>query len=192
MATKAYGREKGETQPCYLTHKVLEIGGGKVVGGRCGNPITQEADVYISFDSMSHPVLTAAFPWYEGESFCYPIVNGKTPADLDEWRNMVAWAISLLEEGKTIHCGCIGGHGRTGLFLAALVAHICPPDVTYTTIDGISYVDATKYVRENYCPKVVETQPQVDFLFEHHKVTPVVASYVARAKAAGAEPIVTH
>ena len=54
---------------------------------------------------------------------------------------------------------CIGGHGRTGTFFAALVAHMMP-----------EVKDPIAYVRENYCNEAVETEEQIAFLIEHFGV----------------------
>ena len=60
-----------------------------------------------------------------------------------------------------LHCGCIGGHGRTGTFLAALV----------TEMSGEK--DSISYVRDNYCHRAVESTCQIDFLAEHFGITKV-------------------
>lgn len=191
MATKVYGRKAGETQPCYLTHKKLSLGLGTVIGGRCGNPIVEDADVYISFDAVSHPFQTQAFPWTTGESFCYPIVNMKAPEMPEQFIALVQWSASFLssKEGAVIHCGCIGGHGRTGIYLAALVAWMEPEGVSYTGTGVDSTVDALHYVREHYCPRAVETKEQVDFLGEYFSVTPAEPYYETKARLAKAKQV---
>ena len=68
---------------------------------------------------------------------------------------MVKWLAKQVEAGKKVHVGCIGGHGRTGLVLAALARVM------------IDEKDAIAYVRKNYCHKVVETTAQVNFLAKH-------------------------
>jgi protein-tyrosine phosphatase len=42
------------------------------------------------------------------------------PDKPDEFKKLVAWTRKQLEAGLKVHCGCMGGHGRTGTFLAAL------------------------------------------------------------------------
>jgi hypothetical protein len=54
---------------------------------------------------------------------------------------------------KTIVC-CMGGHGRTGTCLAALL--ICNA--------GFSMPNAVNYVRLHHCTKAVESQTQIDYL----------------------------
>ena len=72
----------------------------------------------------------------------------------------------MLEEGDNIYCGCIGGHGRTGMYLSAL----------QRIINGDT--NATDWVRANYCKKAVETPSQIEFLYKEYgiaKVKPVFA-----------------
>jgi hypothetical protein len=64
-----------------------------------------------------------------------------------------------LHDGKSIHVGCIGGHGRTGTVLTAIMA-----ELTEKT-------DAIQWVRAHYCKKAVESEEQVDFLVKHYGVT---------------------
>lgn len=58
--------------------------------------------------------------------------------------------VTAMGKGKPIYVGCMGGMGRTGLFMAALAKAW-----------GIR--DPVKYVRRNYYPHAVETADQ--FLF---------------------------
>ena len=93
------------------------------------------------------------------------------PDDPAEFKKMVTWTLQQLDEGKKVHCGCIGGHGRTGTFLAALCAEA-------------GEKDAITYVRKNYCKKAVESTKQAEFLTKHFGVTEVegykdTASYKA-------------
>ena len=81
----------------------------------------------------------------------------KDPAGFDK---LVAWTKSQIEAGRKVHCGCIGGHGRTGMFLAALVSKF-------------GEKDAISYVRTNYCKKAVESSTQVKFLADRFGITPV-------------------
>ena len=80
----------------------------------------------------------------------------KSPKD---FKALVAWTKTQLEEGKKVHCGCVGGHGRTGTFLAALCSEF-------------GAKDAVTYVRQNYCKNAVESSQQTQFLSEHFGVAP--------------------
>jgi hypothetical protein len=62
------------------------------------------------------------------------------------------WVHSEWEKGKTIQFGCIGGHGRTGTFLAMVLL-----------AGGFSNgdpADVTKWVHENYCKDAIESLGQ--------------------------------
>lgn len=155
---KGKGKGKGhvQTPKCYLTHPVLKSGGGKLVGGACGSPIVTDADVYVGFDySMWHH--PDSYPWSENKVVCIhmPVTDYMAPKDPKLFIAMVEWVVGRLAEGKTVHMGCMAGHGRTGVGLAAVVS----------VADGNK--DAIRWVRENYCDRAVESHDQVDFLSEH-------------------------
>lgn len=65
-------------------------------------------------------------------------------------------ALELLADGP-IYVGCMGGRGRTGLFMAALAKVMLEADEDYDT-------DPVEYVRENYSPHAVETIGQEHFI----------------------------
>jgi hypothetical protein len=83
------------------------------------------------------------------------------PKNIPRFKKMVTWLCNQLQEGKKVHIGCIGGHGRTGLLLAAIVSQLSGEK------------DAIAYVRKNYCGRAVESSEQVKFLGEHYGITPV-------------------
>jgi len=145
---------KGPVPPrCYESHPPLEIAPGLTIyGGSCISPIVKDADIYIGFDSGMRPT-SKIYPWTEGEEVFFRIQDMDIPTSPSEFENMVQWTASRLKEGKKIHCGCIGGHGRTGMFLAALRARLVPADD-----------DPITFVRVNYCKKAVENSKQVNFL----------------------------
>lgn len=53
--------------------------------------------------------------------------------------------------GKQVYVGCMGGWGRTGLFLALMAKAAGIPD-------------PVEYVRANYTPKAVETREQYNYV----------------------------
>ena len=65
------------------------------------------------------------------------------------------WALEQLEAGHTLEVGCVGGHGRTGTFVAGMMV-----------VTGFHPDDAIKEVRTNYCPNAVESKPQEKLLQE--------------------------
>lgn len=149
---------------CYETHPPYEIAPGIVIyGGSCISPIVHDADVYVGFDA-GMKFKAGGYPWNQQKGpveFLFRIADMQTPVDEVEFAKMITWLDQQLIAGKKIHMGCIGGHGRTGLVLAALRKHM--------TGD----VDATQHVRDNYCKKVVESKTQVDWLKKHWGINPV-------------------
>lgn len=145
---------------CYESHPPLPLPGTDLViyGGSCSNPVVTDADVYIGFD-YSMKMTQRSWPWKKGTEFLFKITDMQAPDNADEFKKLVAWAKKQLEAGLKVHCGCIGGHGRTGTFLAALVSEF-------------GEKDAINYVRQNYCQKAVESTVQVDFLKKHFGITP--------------------
>lgn len=150
--------------PCHDSHPPLPIVmGGKtylIYGGSCIHPKEKDMDVFIGLDSgMSRT--SRQYPWHEGVEFLYPIIDRKTPSNLPEFKKMLDFITESLVDGKKVFVGCIGGHGRTGIVLSALVQLMSQNE------------DAITYVRENYCKKVVETKEQVDWLHEHFGIKKV-------------------
>lgn len=153
--SKSKGKPSAPMKRCYHTHPPLPLEDGLVMyGGSCNSPSVKDADVYIGFDhGMS--ISPKSFPWNEGCEIKFKITDGSAPTDVKEFKKLVEWSIEQIRNGKKVHAGCIGGHGRTGTFLAALV----------TVMTGEA--DSITYVREHYCKKAVESQTQVDWLNKH-------------------------
>ena len=143
---------------CNTTHPVLKVGNGTIVGASCGAP-RDGFDIYIGFCTtmkFQHQL----FPWDTKDDsiieFQYTITDMCAPKSPKEFANMVDWVAGQLDDGKSIHVGCIGGHGRTGTFLAALVSK-------YENLTD----DPIQWVRENHCKRGVESESQVKFLVKH-------------------------
>lgn len=140
---------------CYETHPPLPIGNGLVVyGGSCAHPIVTSADVYVGLD-MTMRKTSMRFPWEDGDEILFPIPDMRVPSDPAQFKKLLEWLAVQLAAKRKVHVGCIGGHGRTGLVLSALV----------NVITGEK--DAISYVRESYCKKAVESVEQIDFLEKH-------------------------
>lgn len=154
----------GKTGRCFETHPALKVGDYEVFGGSCIDPIVKDANIYIGFDSGMR-MTTASFPWNrKREEVLFYIADGTAPSNAEEFKRMIVWVAEQIIAGKKVHAGCIGGHGRTGTFLAALVTHMT----------GIE--DSIAYVRSNYCKKAVESTTQVDFLNKHYGIKKIAAS----------------
>lgn len=139
---------------CFETHPALPIGDYKVYGGSCGSPIVKDADVYVGLD-LSMTRSAKAFPWEEGHSFLFHIQDMNVPTDPAAFTKLIDWLAEQVISNAKVHIGCIGGHGRTGTVLAALV----------TAMTGEK--DSIDYVRNNYCKKAVESHAQVAYLVKH-------------------------
>lgn len=151
---------------CAHSHPALKLPGtDKVIyGGACGSPVVNDADVYIGFDAYSMRFTQRAWPWKKGTEFIFEIRDQDAPANTVEFRKLVEWTKKQIDAGMKVHCGCIGGHGRTGTFLAALVSQ-------YGEADPI------QYVRDHYCSKAVESRKQVQFLVHEYGAKPHKGRY---------------
>jgi len=149
---------------CYINHPPLPLGGAlSVYGGSCSAPVSKSHDVYIGFDA-SMIKTSRRFPWVEGNEVPLSITDMQAPPNHNEFKSLVIWTAEQIIAGKSVHAGCIGGHGRTGTFFAALVKHMMGVD------------DAITYVRKNYCKKAVESSAQIEYLHTQWGVTRVAAA----------------
>ncbi len=152
--TTASGWKGGTGQRCYHTHPVLTIGQHAVCGGSCSSPVPTDADIYVGLD-YSMKQHKQRLPWEPGHAIHYEIKDMHPPDNPEEFKKLISWLAEQITEGKKVHVGCIGGHGRTGTVLAALVAHMTDEE------------DPIAYVRQHYCKKGVEAKSQIDFLMKH-------------------------
>lgn len=138
---------------CHESHPDLQLGGGTLIGGNCRDHKRHKGvDLYVALDgSQEHPL----FEIGELPPRCvyYPIQNMGIPARPDKFKALIEMILLALSAGNRVHVGCIGGHGRTGMVIAAVVARLNEPGF-----------DAIKWTRDNYCIKAVETKPQEGFL----------------------------
>ena len=155
--------KKGLYKSCYHTHPKLLIGGGTLYGGSCISPLITDADVYIGLDSGMH--VQQYFPWERSvEQVLYPITDMCAPSDPKAFAKLVDYVCNQLHDGKHVHAGCIGGHGRTGTLFSAV----------FSVINGDK--DAITTVRKLYCKKAVESSSQINFLHKHFGITKVDAT----------------
>ena len=138
---------------------VVYIDGEKreIIGSSCINPSVDDADIFISLDEGA-PVFDWEQPWYEntGQRHIRLLIKDMSvPEDTDDFTACIEYISDKLKKGGKIHVGCAAGHGRTGLFLAALVQYNMGENLKQSAID---------YVRENYCKKAVESTLQVLYL----------------------------
>lgn len=144
---------------CYESHPILKLGKGKLYGGSARFPVIKNADVYVVLQSGDLNGWQSD-PWDEQEiiEVQYAIRDMGVPGNVQRFKKLVTWLCNQLQKGKTVHVGCIGGHGRTGTVLSAVVA------------EALKKKDAIQYVRKHYCKKAVESKEQVKFLMKHYGV----------------------
>lgn len=65
----------------------------------------------------------------------------------------VVWSLTHVGAGGRLEIGCVGGHGRTGTMLGAILIYM-----------GRTGKEAINEVRERYCKKAIETKGQEDLL----------------------------
>lgn len=148
---------------CYETHPPLKFGKAVVFGGSCLNPVVDDAYTYVGLD-RGMCLTGKSLPWHDGEEFLFAITDHSVPKSAPEFKKLIAHLSKRISEGRRIHIGCIGGHGRTGMVLSALVREVK------------GEADAITWVRKHYCKKSVETTTQVEFLVKHFGVKKVGVS----------------
>lgn len=78
-----------------------------------------------------------------------PVLDFSTPEN--PWGFVEAFN-QILASDKDVYVGCFGGRGRTGLFMSCLLRYMGHPD-------------PIREVRRQYNEGAVETQEQVDFVY---------------------------
>jgi len=138
-------------------HAAIVLGDGVLAG--CASRDAGPADVHVCLDRF----LKDDFP-DGGEQVVYHITNFRAPRSPSTFVALVDALVLALDGGKTVQVFCMGGHGRTGLVLAAVLSRF-------------GYDDPIKFLRGSYCEKAVETQEQVDFLVANYGVPPAEPRY---------------
>lgn len=154
---------KGTYHKCAHHHPSLVIEGvGAIQGGSCYTP-QGEYDVEILLCSGAK-LPTTMLPWDKTQFVRLSITDRHAPSNFEQFDKLIDWTIDQMKEGRKVHVGCIGGHGRTGTFLAALVYKATGEE------------DAITWVRQHYCKKAVESLAQVNFLNKHYGIKKVTGS----------------
>lgn len=164
---------------CHFKHPpypVLE--GFTVLGGSGISPHIKDCDVYCSLDHQGQ----SSMPWETGAvRFVWEIKNYGVPNDVVGFKRMVDYLEAQIKAGKKVHVGCMAGHGRTGMVLAALRMQMAGDK------------DAIMHVRNNYCDQAVETDAQIKWLMDHYgmnKAPPRVKKYAAKPAGAAGQSFV--
>ena len=102
-------------------------------------------DILVPLDHVKPNVWDLGF---RGEIWYFPIHDfGVLPYDVAE--KVSNHIIDALRKGKRIGIFCFGGHGRTGYLLSLILGKL-------------GYADPIEHIRNIYCEKAVETNPQVE------------------------------
>ena len=161
---------------CFEFHKPIIFDNGmfkgELAGGKGSSP-KKGYNIYVTLESKySHQ--------WNGRvtDVHYPITNMKAPTNFDDFDSFIDLLVEKIKVGNSVHVGCIGGHGRTGLVLAVL----------WFKLTGDKA--APKYIREHYCQNAIESKVQMDFLKDNYGMTGVkIKSYTAPShKDYGREP----
>lgn len=99
-----------------------------------------------------------------------PTADFQVPA-LETLQKGLSKALDLILAGEPVYVGCMGGRGRTGLFLAILAK-------------ALGVRKPVEFVRANYYRHAVETQEQYQFV-QAFEVPQHVRQKVLKAKVSG-------
>lgn len=171
FSSQPLGGMSSKVGRCYESHPPLTIGDFTIYGGSCFQPVVTDANLYVGFDRGMSAMRT--YPWRNQRSFLFPITDHSVPQDVKEFLSLLDHLHEALQAGEKVHLGCIGGHGRTGLVLSALVNRIT------------GNPNATQYVRDHYCVRAVESTEQIEFLKKHFCIVPVTPSRQAHKSKGG-------
>lgn len=170
------GSGKASATPCFESHPKLNLSSGVLIGGSCTRGKLVDADIRVGLD-WSMKIGRPAWPWLpKGDKieFLFEINDGAAPPNIADFMELVTYLAQMLEFGKTVTVGCIGGHGRTGTVIVAIVALMYRTGLLADCPDQALLKDGQiiQWVRAHYCKKAVESQKQVDFLVTYFKVKP--------------------
>ncbi len=144
---------------CWTKHPVYLIDDMPIVGGSCTSNYP-DVDVFIALDGSGRKG-KRSYPWNHGVDIYFKIRDMGVPESLEDFKKLISFTANEMKKGNSVYVGCIGGHGRTGLFLAALTK--------FMTGDK----DAVTTVRKNYCHKAVESTEQINWLHKHFGIKKV-------------------
>jgi hypothetical protein len=142
------------------THNELSLFNGILTGGR-DKKQQNNADLLVLLDGIDNYCYYGDIldntgklkPKEEQRKIFFPVKDMGIPADDKNFKTVIDLIKKYLDDGKRVHIQCIGGHGRTGMFIACLVGKY---------IDNID--KPIEWTRENYCTKAVESLIQIEYV----------------------------
>lgn len=82
--------------------------------------------------------------------------------DVSDMQEGLIAALASFAEGNDVYVGCMGGIGRTGLFMGCMVKLM--HDYT-AKVEGVTpIIDPVTVVRSQYNPHAIETRQQMDYV----------------------------
>lgn len=99
------------------------------------------------------------------------------PRDTDYTLETLEFILNKAGEGKNVEVGCIGGHGRTGTALAAMLIMLGQDNAD----------EAVKWVQTKYCEHAVESKSQEEWLWDlactlHPETAPELRKKIIKKK----------
>lgn len=136
-----------------------------IYAGSCLNPSSEalkNANFFVGLDNI---VLT------DRDNFVplhriFHIDDNSVPQDVEAFKELIHEICTIMNEGRIPHIGCLGGKGRTGIVLSAIIQFF-KSDILSTM--NVSAID---YVRLVYSEDAVENEKQEKFLQEHFNISP--------------------
>lgn len=154
-----YSFQQYKTLPLFIQDKSY-----LVYGGSCYDTNIEGLNIYLSLDT-EQPVYDWEQPWhpsyqqFDKKHIRFPVLDMFIPDNSHDFKACISYIAEQVLLDKKIHIGCIGGNGRTGLFLSALTQTLMGNTLNHYDADN-----AVEYVRKYYNPKAVETVSQLLFL----------------------------
>ena len=135
------------TDPCEIV-KNLWIGSGSVK-----DEMAKKCNVLVPLDGLTGMI------WKNGfrEEIMYVPISDYQALPQDVLSKYVDRVLALLENGNKVGVFCIGGHGRTGYFVSAILWAMRVPQ-------RAGFTDPIGYMRKKYCEKAVESDAQMKSL----------------------------
>lgn len=150
MATTQYPTSKGY-KPNGVLNLPLGWRGGFITLSVVGGPYDGYADFAKANDAPFGVCVRAEAARGLSKHAHLPIEDFSVPEDPDRVRAVLKQALRAALDGRDVYVGCMGGWGRTGLFLALMAKAAGIPD-------PVGYVKAT------YSHRAVETNEQARFV----------------------------
>lgn len=155
----AQNKSVNKPQSC-RPHPYLTVGSGRLYGGADTDPIMDGTDIVVRLQDSAVRREDYTYPWSGHPDSTrviidLPIPDRGVPKNPRDYHALIDYLHEGLMNGLVVQVGCFGGHGRTGMVLASIMAQ---------AYEG----NPIKFVREHYCKKAVESEEQVKFLSDYY------------------------